>query len=70
MTGLHVIVWAFAIGAFKMGKTDSSIWGFSCSPKSDVLQPLVHSYLDYGKLCTMQVSSPIPINILEIADQM
>jgi len=64
MTGLHVIVWAFAIGAFKMGKTESSLWGFSCSPKSDVLQPLVHSYLSYGKLCTMQ-NGAWGISILE-----
>jgi len=54
MTGLHVVVWGFAIGAFRMGRTESSLWGFSCSDRADALQPLVQSYLNYGKLCTMQ----------------
>jgi hypothetical protein len=56
MTGLHVVVWGFAIGAYKMGRTESSLWGYSCSDKSDAIQAQVKSYLNFGKLCTMQVS--------------
>jgi hypothetical protein len=70
MTGLHVVVWGFAIGAFRMGRTESSLWGFSCSDRADALQPLVQSYLNYGKLCTMQVNSLNPIIFfLEVADE-
>lgn len=54
MTGFHVVAWGFAIGAFRMGRTESSLWGFSCSSQSDALQPLVQSYLNYGRLCTVQ----------------
>lgn len=64
MTGLHVVAWGFAIGAFRMGRTESSLWGFSCSDKADALQPLVHSFLDYGKLCTAQ-NGAWGISILE-----
>lgn len=57
MTGVHVVVWALAIGAFKTAKTESSLWGFACSDKADQIQEQVQSYLQFGKLCTMQVSS-------------
>jgi hypothetical protein len=56
MTGLHVVVWGLAIGAYKMARTTSSLWGFSCSDNADAIQEEVKSYLSYGKLCTMQVS--------------
>lgn len=56
MTGLHVVVWGFAIGAFKMGSTGSSLWGYSCSKTADALEAQVHSYLNFGKLCMMQAS--------------
>lgn len=55
MTGLHVVVWAFAIGAYQMGNTTNSLRGFSCSDESDAIQEEVKSYLNYGKLCVMQV---------------
>jgi hypothetical protein len=54
MTVAHVVLWAIAIGAFKMGQTPSSLWGYSCSDEADKIQEEVHSYLDFGRLCTAQ----------------
>jgi hypothetical protein len=56
MTGVHVIVWAVAIGAYQVGNTESSLRGFACSSRADAIQAEVESYMSFGKLCTMQVS--------------
>jgi hypothetical protein len=56
LTAAHVVAWAVAIGLFKMAQTESSLWGYTCSSKADQIQAQVQSYLDFGKLCTMQVS--------------
>jgi hypothetical protein len=58
MTGLHVVLWAVAAGAYKMAQTENSLWGFACSDKADAIDAEVHSFIDFGKLCTMQVSFP------------
>ena len=57
MMVVRVVAWGVAIGAFKMGKTESSLWGYSCSDKADQIQAQVHSFVNFGTLCTMQVSS-------------
>jgi len=54
LTAAHVVAWAVAIGLFKMAQTESSLWGYTCSSKADQIQAQVQSYLDFGKLCTMQ----------------
>jgi hypothetical protein len=57
MMVVRVVAWGVAIGAFKMGQTESSLWGYSCSDKADQIQGQVNSFLNFGTLCTMQVSS-------------
>ena len=57
MMVVRVVAWGVAIGAFKMGQTESSLWGYSCSDKADQIQGQVHSFLNFGTLCTTQVSS-------------
>jgi hypothetical protein len=57
MMVVRVVAWAVAIGAFKMGSGESSLWGYSCSDKADQIHAQVQSFLNFGKLCTMQVSS-------------
>jgi hypothetical protein len=57
MMVVRVVAWGVAIGAFKMGRTESSLWGYSCSNKADQIQAQVQSFVHFGTLCTMQVSS-------------
>jgi hypothetical protein len=56
MQGAHVLVWGAAMGLFRMAKTGKDLWGYSCSPLTDKIQAEVESFVDFGKLCTMQVS--------------
>jgi hypothetical protein len=59
MQAAHFVVWAVAMGLFKMASTGKDLWGYSCSPESDAIQAQVKSFLDFGKLCTLQVSNEI-----------
>lgn len=54
MMVVRVVAWAVAIGAFRMGSGESSLWGYSCSDKADQIQAQVQSFLNFGTLCTMQ----------------
>jgi len=52
---IHVVVWAVGMGLFKMASVaEHDLWGYSCGSLSDQIQPEVQSYLDFGKLCTVQ----------------
>lgn len=53
----EVIAWAVTTGLYKMANTGHDLWGWSCSPASDQIQPLVQSFLDFGQLCTVQMGS-------------
>ncbi|KAE8449032.1 hypothetical protein EG329_008620 [Mollisiaceae sp. DMI_Dod_QoI] len=55
--GVHVLLWAIAAGAFKMGSNGKDLWGYSCSTTADKLQEEVKSFLDFGKLCTYQTGA-------------
>lgn len=55
MLAAHVVVWAVAMGLFKMASTGKDLWGYSCGPESDAIQEQVQSFLDFGKLCILQV---------------
>jgi hypothetical protein len=55
LLGVRVVVWASAAGLFKMAETGNDLWGYSCSDASDKIQDEVKSFVDFGKLCTMQV---------------
>ena len=55
--GAHVVVWAVAMGLFKMASTGKDLWGYSCGSEADTIQEQVQSFLDFGRLCTLQVSS-------------
>jgi hypothetical protein len=57
---VEVIVWAVTTGLYRMANTGHDLWGWSCGPTSDEIQPLVQSFLDFGKLCTVQVSDSRP----------
>ena len=57
MLAAHVVVWAVAMGLFKMANTGKDLWGYSCGPESDAIQEQVKSFVDFGKLCTLQVSN-------------
>jgi hypothetical protein len=53
---VRVVVWAVSAGLFKMGQTSNSLWGYSCSNFADQIHNQVISFVDFGKLCTLQVS--------------
>jgi hypothetical protein len=55
MLAAHLVVWAIVTGLFKMAYTGNDLWGWSCGPESDAIQEEVQSFLDFGKLCTLQV---------------
>lgn len=55
---VHVLVWIFGAGAYKYAEATSGgkdLWGYSCGSQADSIADKVKSFLDFGKLCTMQV---------------
>jgi len=58
LLGVHVVVWAVVMGLFRMARTGSDLWGYSCSDQADAVQAellnLKMNFVDFGKLCTMQ----------------
>ncbi len=56
LLAVHVLVWAVSIGLFKMANTGKDLWGYSCGSQADAIQEEVQSFVDFGKLCTTQVS--------------
>lgn len=54
MLAAHFVAWAVAVGLYRMENGLHSLWGWSCSDESDQIQTQVQSFLDFGKLCTMQ----------------
>ncbi|KAF4624490.1 hypothetical protein G7Y89_g13682 [Cudoniella acicularis] len=50
----HLVAWVVAAGLYRYGRTGNDLWGYSCSDKADAVQEQVQSFLDFGKLCTMQ----------------
>jgi len=64
--GVHVLLWVMATGAFKLGSNGKDLWGYSCSSEADKLQAEVKSFVDFGKLCTMQTGAWY-VSILETA---
>ena len=56
MVAGQVVAWAVATGLFKMANTGNDLWGWSCGTASDAIQGEVQSFLNFGQLCTMQVS--------------
>lgn len=57
ITAVHFAAWAVVTGLFKMANTGSDLWGYSCGSVSDQIQPQVQSFLDFGKLCTVQTGA-------------
>jgi hypothetical protein len=55
LLGVHVLVWASATGAFKLGSNGKDLWGYSCSSEATKLEEAVKSFVDFDKLCSMQV---------------
>jgi len=53
-TAAYFVAWAVSTGLFQMANTGKDLWGWSCSPASDAIQPQVQSYLDFGRLCLIQ----------------
>ncbi|RDL36136.1 uncharacterized protein BP5553_06748 [Venustampulla echinocandica] len=53
-TAAHFVSWAIAAGLYRFARTGNDLWGYSCSNAADSIQEQVASFLDFGKLCTMQ----------------
>jgi len=52
LTAIHIVVWGVSAGLFKVTATEKSLWGYSCS---DYAAQLEQSFVDFGRLCDMQV---------------
>ncbi|KAG9230224.1 hypothetical protein BJ875DRAFT_162689 [Amylocarpus encephaloides] len=55
--GIHFLVWAGVASAYRAARSPQDLWGYSCSARADAIQEQVKSFLDFGKLCTMQQGS-------------
>lgn len=56
--GIHFAAWIVATGSYKIWSSESTLWGWSCSSAADELTAAVgevKSFVDFGKLCDMQV---------------
>lgn len=62
LLAVHVISWAVAAGLYKMAETGNDLWGYTCSARADEIQAQVKSFVSFGKLCNLQVSSTLPLN--------
>ncbi|TVY34537.1 hypothetical protein LOCC1_G007780 [Lachnellula occidentalis] len=51
---VHGAAWVVAAGLYRMARDGRDLWGYSCSDAADGVQEQVKSFLDFGKLCTMQ----------------
>ena len=51
----HLAVWIGAAAAYRIGKTESDLWGWTCSDKADAIQEQFQNVVDFGKLCDTQV---------------
>ncbi len=49
------MLWGVTVGLFKMANNGNDLWGYSCSDKADQIQAEVQGFLNFGKLCTMQM---------------
>jgi hypothetical protein len=61
LMGVHVLVWIFGAGAYKGATTISGgkdLWGYSCGSEADKIAEAVKDFMDFGKLCSMQVYIP------------
>jgi len=54
MLAIHVVVWAVAVGLFKMANTGSDLWGYTCSDRADAIQAKFSSFMNFGQLCMVQ----------------
>jgi hypothetical protein len=53
----HFVAWAAVAGVYRALRNGQDLWGYTCSARADAVQEQVKSFLDFGKLCTMQVNS-------------
>ena len=54
---LYFIAWAISSGLFQFANTGGDLWGCTCSTTADGIQPQVQSFLNFGRLCTVQGAS-------------
>ncbi|MCJ1243596.1 hypothetical protein MMC30_000793 [Trapelia coarctata] len=54
---VHVVVWAIAMGLFKMANDGSDLWGFSCSENADAISHQVQGFLNFDNLCMVQTGT-------------
>jgi hypothetical protein len=54
---VHFLTWAAVAGVFRALRSGRDIWGYTCGATADAVQEQVKSFVDFGKLCMMQVSS-------------
>ncbi|MCJ1353613.1 MAG: hypothetical protein MMC33_003600 [Icmadophila ericetorum] len=55
--GAHLIVWIGTAAAYKIGKTGSDLWGWSCSDKADSIQAEFKALVDFNHFCNIQTGS-------------
>lgn len=56
----HVVFWAVVAGLFRMAETETDPWGYTCSSRADEIQVKAKSFVNFGKLCNLQVSYTSP----------
>lgn len=54
---VHIFAWLAVTAFYRMGKTGSDLWGWSCGDKAAAIQSEFQSQVDFSGLCNIQVSS-------------
>lgn len=61
----HIIFWIVISVLYRVGKTEKDLWGWSCTDKAKAIQDQLGSdVLDFESLCTLQVRSSSPCQLL------
>jgi hypothetical protein len=53
-TALYFIAWAVSSGLYQFANTGGDLWGCTCSSTASEIQPQVQSFLNFGRLCSVQ----------------
>lgn len=54
--GVHFLAWVGVSGTYRVARNGNDLWGYTCSSQADALQDQAQSFVQFGKLCDMQVS--------------
>ena len=67
---VHIVPLTVAAGLFRLAETGTDLWGYTCSSRADAIQVQVQSFVNFGKLCNLQVSCNSPLSRGAVRDEL